>query len=376
MPTETQSPSLMECFSELPDPRVERCRRHQLIDIVFIAVCAVICGAEAFTEMEEFGHSKEAWLRQFLELPNGIPSHDTFGRVLARLDPKEFEACFERWVRGVVQLSEGEVVGIDGQTLRRSYDRAAGRSAIEVVSAWARTTGLTWGQVKVAEDSNEITAVPELLRVLDLTGCIVTVDALNTQKEIARQIRAQGTEYVLALKDNHPTLRQQVADFLQAAQHGRTLNYQISTHQTVEKDHGRIETRRYWQVEAPPHLHEFEQWPDLRSVGLVQATREVRDQTTVETRYYLSSLPVEAGRFSDAVRGHWAVENSCHWILDVVFREDDSRVRRGHAPENLALIRRWAHNLLAREPSVKRGIKTKRLKAALDDRYLLKILTL
>jgi len=376
MPTETQSPSLMECFSELPDPRVERCRRHQLIDIVFIAVCAVICGAEAFTEMEEFGHSKEAWLRQFLELPNGIPSHDTFGRVLARLDPKEFEACFERWVRGVVQLSEGEVVGIDGQTLRRSYDRAAGRSAIEVVSAWARTTGLTWGQVKVAEDSNEITAVPELLRVLDLTGCIVTVDALNTQKEIARQIRAQGTEYVLALKDNHPTLRQQVADFLQAAQHGRTLNYQISTHQTVEKDHGRIETRRYWQVEAPPHLHEFEQWPDLRSVGLVQATREVRDQTTVETRYYLSSLPVEAGRFSDAVRGHWTVENSCHWILDVVFREDDSRVRRGHAPENLALIRRWAHNLLAREPSVKRGIKTKRLKAALDDRYLLKILTL
>jgi len=347
-----------------------------LIDIVFIAVCAVICGAEAFTEMEEFGHSKEAWLRQFLELPNGIPSHDTFGRVLARLDPKEFEACFERWVRGVVQLSEGEVVGIDGQTLRRSYDRAAGRSAIEVVSAWARTTGLTWGQVKVAEDSNEITAVPELLRVLDLTGCIVTVDALNTQKEIARQIRAQGTEYVLALKDNHPTLRQQVADFLQAAQHGRTLNYQISTHQTVEKDHGRIETRRYWQVEAPPHLHEFEQWPDLRSVGLVQATREVRDQTTVETRYYLSSLPVEAGRFSDAVRGHWTVENSCHWILDVVFREDDSRVRRGHAPENLALIRRWAHNLLAREPSVKRGIKTKRLKAALDDRYLLKILTL
>lgn len=374
MARETKRPTLIECFSDLTDPRLERCRRHKLIDIVFIAICAVICGAEGFTDMEEFGHTKEGWLQQFLELPNGIPSHDTFGRVLARLHPAEFEARFGRWVQGVVQVSEGEIVGIDGKTLRRSYDPVAGQSAIQVVSAWARTNRLTLGQVKVADGSNEITAVPELLRVLELKGCIVTVDALNTQKEIATQIRAQEAEYVLALKGNHGTLHQQVADFLQAAQQDRTLNYQISRHQTVDGEHGRIETRQYWQVEAPDHLHDQDRWPDLRSVGLVQATREVHGQTTTEIRYYLSSLPVDAVRLSEAVRGHWSIENSCHWILDVVFREDDCRVRTGHAPENLSLIRRIALNLLAQDKTVKRGIHTKRLKAALDDRYLLKIL--
>lgn len=327
MARETKTPTLIECFSDLTDPRLERCRRHKLIDLVFIAICAVICGAEGFTDMEEFGHTKEGWLRQFLELPNGIPSHDTFGRVLARLHPAEFEARFGQWVQGVVQVSEGQIVGIDGKRLRRSYDRVAGQSAIQVVRAWARTNRLTLGQVKVADDSNEITAVPELLRVLELKGCLVTVDALNTQKEIATQIRAQEAEYVLALKGNHGTLHQQVADFLQAAQQDRTLNYQISQPQTVGGEHGRIETRQYWQVEAPDHLHAQDRWPDLRSVGLVQATREVQGQTTTEIRYYLSSLPVEAARFSEAVRGHWSIENSCHWILDVVFREDDCRVR-------------------------------------------------
>jgi len=243
-----------------------------------------------------------------------------------------------------------------------------------LVSAWAQQNRMTLGQVKVADDSNEITAVPELLRLLQIKGCMVTVDALNTQKETARQIRAQEAEYVLALKENHPTLQEQVADFLEAAQQGRTLNYEIDQHRTVDGEHGRIETRQYVQVDAPPHLHEYEPWPDLRRVGMVEATREINDHSSTEVRYYLSSLPVEAVRFSEAVRGHWSIENSCHWILDVVFREDDCRVRVGYAAQNLAILRRLALSLLSQEKTLKRGVKTKRLKAALDERYLLKIL--
>jgi len=374
MTKKKKEPTLMECLEEVPDPRLERCRRHKLIDILFIAICAILCGAEGFTEMEEFGKAKEDWLRQFLELPNGIPSHDTFRRVLGRLNPPAVQACVLRWVRGVVPLTEGQIVPIDGKTVRRSHNKAAGAGAIELVSAWAQQNRMTLGQVKVADDSNEITAVPELLRMLQIKGCLVTVDALNTQKETARQIRAQEAEYVLALKDNHPTLQEQVADFLEAAQQGRTLNYEMDTHQTVDGEHGRIETRQYVQVEAPPHLHEYEQWPDLRSVGMVEATREINDHRSTQVRYYLSSLPVEAVRFSEAVRGHWSIENSCHWILDVVFREDDCRVRVGHAAQNLAILRRLALSLLSQEKTLKRGVKTKRLKAALDERYLLKIL--
>jgi predicted transposase YbfD/YdcC len=374
MTKKKKEPTLMECLEEVPDPRLERCRRHKLIDILFIALCAILCGAEGFTEMEEFGKAKEDWLRQFLELPNGIPSHDTFRRVVGRLNPQAVEACVLRWVRGVVPWTEGQIVPIDGKTVRRSHNKAAGARAIELVSAWAQQNRMTLGQVKVADDSNEITAVPELLRLLQIKGCIVTVDALNTQKETARQIRAQEAEYVLALKENHPTLQEQVADFLEAAQQGRTLNYEIDQHRTVDGEHGRIETRQYVQVDAPPHLHEYEQWPDLRSVGMVEATREINDHSSTEVRYYLSSLPVEAVRFSEAVRGHWSIENSCHWILDVVFREDDCRVRVGYAAQNLAILRRLALSLLSQEKTLKRGVKTKRLKAALDERYLLKIL--
>jgi predicted transposase YbfD/YdcC len=250
--------SLIERFADLPDPRVERCRAHKLIDMVVISICAVISGGEGFTDMEAFGHTKEEWLRQCWELPDGIPSHDTFGRVWARLQPAAFEARFRQWVQGVVDVSQGEIVGIDGKTLRQSYDRAAGRAAIELVSAWARTNRLTLGQVKVADESNEITAVAELLQVLDLNGGMVTVDALNTQKEIAAEIRRREADYVLALKDNHPTLHRQVADLLEAAQTERTLNYQIDHDQTVDGEHGRIETKQYLQVDAPPHLYEVE----------------------------------------------------------------------------------------------------------------------
>jgi predicted transposase YbfD/YdcC len=370
----TNNPCFIDYFADLADPRQEDRCHHKLIDILFIAVCAVICGADGFTDMEEFGLSKEAWLRQFLELPNGIPSHDTFGRVFARLKPAEFQRCFLGWVRAVSDQTQHEIIPIDGKKVRRSHDRASGQRAIELVSAWARTNRLMLGQVKVAEDSNEITAVPKLLRLLELKGCIVTVDALNCQSEIASGILKQEADYVLALKGNQGNIYKEVGIFFEAVVNDHTYGYQISTHQTVDGEHGRIESRKYWHVDAPEHLREKFGWPGLKSVGMCEARREVKEQTSKERRYYLSSLSVDAMRLAEAVRGHWSIENSLHWILDVVFREDDSRVRVGHAAENFALVRRIALNQLQQEKTLKRGVKTKRLKAALDEGYLLKIL--
>jgi predicted transposase YbfD/YdcC len=373
--TDATTPSFIDYFADLTDPRQEDRCDHKLIDILFIAICAVICGADGFTDMEEFGLAKETWLRQFLELPNGIPSHDTFGRVLARLNPQAFQQSFLNWVRAVADVTNQEIVPIDGKKLRRSHDRANGQRAIELVSAWTRSNRLMLGQVKVDEASNEITAVPQLLRLLALKGGIVTVDALNCQKETAAEILKQEADYVLALKGNHPNLQQEVEIFFDAIVNERTFGYEISRYETVEGDHGRIETRKYWQVNAPDYVKEKADWPGLASLGMCEATREMNGQTSAEKRYYLCSLGVEAKRFAAAVRGHWSIENSLHWILDVVFREDDSRVRVGHAAENFGLLRRMAVNLLQQEKTLKRGVKTKRLKAALDERYLLKVLT-
>jgi predicted transposase YbfD/YdcC len=366
--------SLLEHLAEVKDPRREHGREHHLIDILVIGILAVICGANDFVGMEAFGRAKETWLKTFLELPNGIPSHDTFGRVFAKLKPGEFRRCFLRWVRTVAALTAGEVVAIDGKRLRHSYDRSGGQAAIELVSAWAQQQRLTLGQVKVEADSNEITAVPPLLRLLDIRGCIVTVDAMNTQKATVTEIRHQGADYVCALKDNHPQMLEAVADLCVAVEQGRTLNVVFKEWKTVEGDHGRIETRRYLSVEALASLPGIDQWPDLTSVGMVESTREIGHTVATEQRYYLSSLPVDAHTLAHAVRGHWSIENACHWVLDVVFREDDSRVRTGHAPENLGLLRRWVHSLLQQEPTAKIGVQNKRLKAAWDHQYLLKLL--
>lgn len=367
--------ALEEYFASLPDPRIERCRRHKLIDIVTIAICSMLCGGDGFTDMEEFGQARQAWLRTFLELPHGIPSHDTFGRVFARLSPVGFAACFERWVRAGVKPLSGEVVALDGKRARHSYDKAAGKEAIELVSAWARSQRLTLGQVKVADHSNEIAAVPELLKVIELAGAVVTVDALNTQKEIAAQVRAQGADYVMALKGNHALLKKEVAELFGAIKGERTYGYQIETDQTIDKEHGRIEQRTCWQVGLlPERFSEGSLWKDLRSVVMVEAIREVGEEVSHEVRYYLSSLAVDAVRMNEIIRGHWAIENSCHWILDVVFREDESRVRVGNAAQNLALVRKLALSMLSREKSCKRGVKVKRFKAALDLQYLLKVL--
>jgi len=374
--------SILEYFAELPDPRRDnQNKRHELIDIIAISILATICGAEHFTEMEEWGEANEEWLRSFLKLPNGIPSHDTFGHLLARLDSTEFKKCFAAWVESIRTATAGEVVPIDGKTMRRSGSN--GQGAIHLVSAWASRNRLTLGQVKVNEKSNEITAIPELLKLLHLKGCIVTIDAMGTQKEIAKLICEKEADYVLALKDNQPKLRAEVEGIFEAelAQRKKEEGAKKARSaeaadfiETIDSNHGRRETRRVYSLSAPEFLINKETWQGLRSLIMVEAIREVKSEVSIERRYYLASLMPNAKLAADAVRAHWTIENSLHWVLDLAFREDDLRVRVGNAPENLALIRKLTHSLLQQEKTLKRGIKTKRRKAGWDRSYLLTVL--
>jgi predicted transposase YbfD/YdcC len=372
--------SVSEHFATLTDPRVERCKVHALVEIVTIALCGVICGADDWVAIEAFGQEKEEWLRTFLSLPGGIPSHDTFGRVFARLDPDEFRRCFLGWVRAVVGEVGAQVVAVDGKTLRGSHDRAAGKEALHLVSAWATASGLVLAQVATDAKSNEITASPTLLRLLALEGATVTIDAMGCQTAIARQIVEQGADYVLALKDNHEHLHDRVRlAFLDVeAAVGTTLPLADVVPQTSrEKDHGRIEQRRCWAMGDPAYLAYIDPdhaWPALRSVVCIESTRRIGDTASTETRHYLSSLPPDAAHLTRVIRSHWGIENRLHWVLDVAFREDHSRVRNGHAPENLAILRHFALNLLRQDRSVRGGVATKRLRAALNDTYLRSLL--
>lgn len=372
--------SISEHFATLTDPRVDRCKVHPLVEIVTIALCGVICGADDWVAIEAFGQEKEAWLRTFLTLPGGIPSHDTFGRVFARLDPDEFRGCFLAWVQAVVGKVGEQVVAIDGKTLRGSHDRAAGKEALHLVSAWATASGLVLGQVATEAKSNEITAIPLLLRLLDLEGTTVTIDAMGCQTAIASQVVEQGADYVLALKDNHPALRERVrlafADARDAV--GTTLPLADVT-PTISHDHvhGRVEARRCRAIGDPAYLAYIDpdhRWPHLRSIVLIESTRRVGATVATEARHYLSSLPADAQRLAHAIRSHWGIENRLHWVLDVTFREDRSRVRDGHAPENLAIVRHFALNLLRQDRSVRGSVATKRLRAALNDHYLRSLL--
>ena len=369
--------SLFEHFENLEDPRVERTKFHQLSDIIVIAICAVICGADNWVEIEEFGHAKRDWLEAMLGLPNGIPSHDTFGRVFARLDAEQFEACFMRWVQHLHELTQGQLLAIDGKTVRRSHARRQKQGPLHLVSAWATASRLVLAQTEVAADANEITAIPELLEMLELSGCIVSIDAIGCQKAIAQQITESGGDYVLALKQNQPQLHEAVETMFTLERQNEFADVAHDFHQTIEKDHGRIETRRCWVVSDPEFLAYMDHdqaWSQLQSLVMVEAKRQLPESTSHATRYFISSLSPDAKLLLHATRSHWSIENAVHWVLDVAFREDDSRIRKGHAQHNLAILRRLALNLLHREKSAKIGMAAKRKRAGWKTDYLLKVL--
>jgi len=369
--------TLQEHFAGLQDPRVDRTKRHQLLGIITIALCAVICGADTWVDVEEFGQAKRAWLETFLDLPNGIPSHDTFGRVFAHLDPEQFQACFLSWVQAIHTVLPDQQIAIDGKTARRSHDRGVGKAAIQMVSAWAAETHLVLAQRHVKEHSNEQTALPFLLEQLDLAGCIVSIDAIGCLPKIAKQIKEQDGEYVLALKANQGTMYQDVVDLFDDALATGFADLQHDTHQRVEKGHGRLERRQYWTISDPAclaYLNAKQVWTGLRSIGMVEAKRTVGEQVSTERRYYLTSLPGEARAFGAAVRSHWGVENGLHWVLDIAFQEDASRMRKDHSQQNFVVLRHMALNLLKQEPTAKCGIKARRLKAGWSEDYLRQVL--
>jgi predicted transposase YbfD/YdcC len=362
------SASFQGHFQELRDPRVERTRRHPLINIVFLAVCGVLSGANSIAGIHEFAIDRRSWFARYLDLTNGIPSEDTIGRVLARLDPGAFEKCLLSWIQAVQEVTANRLVAIDGKTLRSSSDRERGRAALHMVSAWATENKLSLGQVVVGEKTNEITAIPELLQLLEISGALVTIDAMGCQKEIADQVREREGDYVLAVKQNQPTLYEQVEGAIDEALEQDAEA--IAEHQTVETGHGRQETRTYAIFPKPESVDPEGLWRDLSAVGIAISERvDSQGRGSMETRYYILSRRISAPEFAAAVRGHWSIENNLHWQLDVSFREDECRVCRDHAPANLSVIRRFALGLLKRETSCRKGIEIKRMKCAGNDEY-------
>ncbi len=372
--------SIATHFGHLTDPRMERTRAHNLLDILTIAICAILCGAEGPTGMETFGQAKEEWLRTILPLPHGIPSHDTFSRVLAQLNPAELQAGFTAWFAAIQTATQGELVAVDGKVLRKSAAKAWGKAAIQMVSAWASANRLSLRQEKVHPDSNEITAVPALLAKLALAGCIVTVDALHCQVKTAETIIAGDADYVIAAKGNQETLHDAIQQAFTDAHATGFAHVIHDTYQTEETQHGRWERRTYWTLMDPAVLTKVNptgRWPKLHCIGMVRAERRVNGKTSVEERFYISSLTGNARSFGAAVRGHWEIENVVHWTLDLVFREDECRVSVGKGAENLAVLRHIALNLLQQLRTAKRpklSLKQQRFRAALDTTYLLQLL--
>jgi predicted transposase YbfD/YdcC len=372
----TQSASIEEYFGEITDPRINRTKLHKLIDILTIAICASVCGADKWEDVETFGKAKEEWFKAFLELPNGIPSHDTFNRVFNHLDPVEFRTSFLKWVRAVNEIIDGQVIALDGKVLRRSHDRLLGKAAIDMVSAWATENHLVLGQVKVDEKSNEITAIPQLLQALEVSGCIITIDAMGCQTEIAREIIQQDADYVLALKDNQGNLFDDVKLLFDDLEDSDYKAYSYNYHETVNKGHGRIEIRECWtisDIDTICHLRGFKKWEKLRTVSRIRAQRWIGEEKSSEDRYHIAST-TGAKKVLGTVRSHWGVENSLHWTLDMAFDEDRSRIRKEYGAENFAVLRHIALNLLKQEKTCKRSISGKRLLAGWDENYLRKVI--
>lgn len=377
-------PSIILILQKVDDPRIERTRKHHLCDILFISLCAVICGGESFEDMEEFGNAKEEWFRQYLELPNSIPSHDTFNRVYQLLDPLVFQDCLIRWTQGVRERIPGEIVAFDGKAQRRARNK--NENLHYIVNAWAGENRLLLGQYKVGGKSNEITAIPELLRILELSGCIITCDAMGCQKSIAKEIIGADADYVLALKGNHETAHGEISAYLldlvmeketpraPGAAPAHEAARLLESWSEVEKDHGRTTTRHYHQSDQIEWFEEKQEWEGLRTFGMVKTITEQNGKTTEEERYYLCSIGLDVRCFAKAVRGHWGVENRCHWVLDVIFKEDESRARSGHAAQNLGTTRGLSMNLIRKESTHRRGIKGRVKRAGWDNRYLEMIL--
>ncbi len=368
--------SLEAHFGKLPDPRGPNIE-HLLFDIVVLAILGTICGADGWVEIEQFGQQKLTWLKQFLRLPNGIPSHDTFGRVFAQLDPEEFQACFRAWVQALHTLTQGQVIGLDGKQLRGSHDQRKGQRALYMVSAWAEANHLVLGQQKVAKKSNEITAIPELLHLLEIQGCLVTIDAIGTQTKIAKLVVNKGADYLLAVKNNQEKLYQALEMLFTYDQQQGFQTSAYTYAKEVKKGHGRIDVRECWVTADPEYLANVPQaakWVGLKSLIMLIRRRLVAGEETVKICFFISSLEANAKRILQATRQHWSIENGLHWVLDIAFNEDRSRVRKDHAPANLAVLRHMAVNLLKQETSAKGGIKAKRLQAGWNEAYLLKVL--
>jgi len=373
--------SLPAHFAALSDPRAERGRNHPLLTVLTIALCAVICGADSWVEIVQFGKAKRDWFAGFLDLSHGIPSHDTFGNVFAALDPAQFPACFLTWVQAAVTHTEGAVIAVDGKTARRSHDRGAGKAAIHTVSAWASANGVVLGQVKTNAKSNDTAqgapaAIPALLDLLMLKGCIVTIDAMGCQSAIARQITERAGDYVLALKENQADLYHEAVHLFADGRATGFVDYQWDEVETVDSGHGRVEVRRCWTISDATtrrHVDPEGEWAGLRALAMVEAERRIGETVTHEQRYYLTSV-TEAKAVERAVREHWGIENQLHWVLDMAFREDECRVRVGHAAENFVVLRHLALNLLKGEHTARIGVKAKRLKAGWAEQYLLAVL--
>jgi predicted transposase YbfD/YdcC len=383
MPAPPDWPDGFTPFAVIHDPRLDRPLRHPLVEIVVIAIAATVAGADSWSQVAQWGRTKEAWLRTFLSLPHGIPSHDTFGRVFALLDPQQFAACYRAWMQSLVPeaLLTAPQIAIDGKTTRRSHDRWHGIAALHTITAWATEAGVALGQRKVADHENEISALPDLLEHVVVTGAVITIDAIGCQRAVAATIVARQGDYVLALKGNQPETQTVVRETFAAVAAGTQAVDQQDWHETLDKGHGRLERRTCRVIEdaatvAWLQTHDAGEWAGLRTIVEVQATCQRGDRTHTETRQYLSSLEPDAARLQEVIRRHWAIENELHWVLDVVFNEDQSRIRQGFAAENAGVLRKLALTVLKQDTSAKLSLKAKRQQAGWDDQYLAQVLGL